>query len=92
MGSMTREQWRGVLPAITTPFAPDGDVDHVFLAGHARRLLASGCRGIVALGSLGEGATLTTAEKLAVLHTCVQSVGDRIPWWLVSPRSRPMRP
>ena len=79
MPSMTPEQWQGVFPAITTPFTPEGDVDHEFLAGHARRLLASGCRGLVPLGSLGEGATLTTAEKLAVLRTCVQAVGDRIP-------------
>ncbi|MES1259842.1 MAG: dihydrodipicolinate synthase family protein, partial [Gemmatimonadota bacterium] len=76
---MSADQWHGVFPAITTPFTADGDVDHVFLAGHARRLLASGSRGLVPLGSLGEGATLTTAEKLAVLRTCVQAVGDRIP-------------
>jgi 1-pyrroline-4-hydroxy-2-carboxylate deaminase len=79
MAAMTAEQWHGVFPAITTPFTATGEVDHAFLAGHARRLLASGCRGLVALGSLGEGATLTTAEKLAILRTCVQAVGDRIP-------------
>ncbi len=79
MSAMTAEQWHGVFPAITTPFTADGDVDHGFLAGHARRLLASGSRGLVALGSLGEGATLTPIEKLAILKTCVQAVGDRIP-------------
>jgi len=79
MAAMTAEQWYGVFPAITTPFTATGDVDHAFLAGHARRLLASGCRGLVALGSLGEGATLTTVEKLAILRTCVQAVGERIP-------------
>jgi dihydrodipicolinate synthase/N-acetylneuraminate lyase len=79
MPSMTPDQWQGVFPAITTPFTPEGDVDHTFLAGHARRMLASGCRGLVPLGSLGEGATLTAAEKLAVLRTCVQAVGDRMP-------------
>ena len=79
MPSMTPDQWHGVFPAITTPFTPEGDVDHTFLAGHARRMLASGCRGLVPLGSLGEGATLTAAEKLAVLRTCVQAVGDRMP-------------
>ncbi len=79
MSAMMAEQWHGVFPAITTPFTAGGEVDHAFLAGHARRLLASGCRGLVPLGSLGEGATLTTAEKLAVLRTCVQAVGDRIP-------------
>ena len=76
---MTREMWQGVLPAITTPFDTDGGVDHEFLAGHARRLVAAGCRGIVALGSLGEGATLTVAEKIEVLKTLVAAVGDRVP-------------
>ncbi len=79
MPPMTASQWSGVFPAITTPFTPDGAVDHTFLSGHARRLLASGCRGLVALGSLGEGAALTADEKLAILRTCVQAVGDRIP-------------
>ncbi|HEY4321573.1 MAG TPA: dihydrodipicolinate synthase family protein [Gemmatimonadales bacterium] len=79
MASMTRAQWAGVFPAITTPFLPDGQVDHAFLAGHARRMLASGCRGLVPLGSLGEAATLSLAEKVAILRTCVQAVGDRIP-------------
>lgn len=79
MSSMTAAQWQGVFPAITTPFLPDGTVDHGFLAAHARRFLASGCRGVVALGSLGEGATLTFDEKVEVLRTLVASVGDRIP-------------
>jgi 4-hydroxy-tetrahydrodipicolinate synthase len=79
MASMTPSQWYGVFPAITTPFTANGEVDHSFLAGHARRMTASGCRGLVALGSLGEGATLTTDEKLAILETCVQAVGDRVP-------------
>jgi dihydrodipicolinate synthase/N-acetylneuraminate lyase len=76
---MSPEQWSGVFPAITTPFTPDGDVDHPFLAGHARRMFASGCRGLVPLGSLGEGATLSTEEKIAILRTCVQAVGERMP-------------
>ncbi|MGH7584465.1 MAG: dihydrodipicolinate synthase family protein [Gemmatimonadales bacterium] len=79
MAAMTPDQWFGVFPAITTPFTPEGDIDHAYLAGHVRRLLASGCRGVIALGSLGEGATLTAGEKLAVLQTCVRAVGDRIP-------------
>ena len=46
--------WKGVIPAITTPFKPDYSVDHAFLAKHARWLIETGCDGIVALGSLGE--------------------------------------
>ena len=79
MSAMTPDEWRGVMPAITTPFTPGDAVDHPFLAGHARRLIASGCTGLVPLGSLGEGATLTFDEKVAILATCVASVGDRVP-------------
>lgn len=41
-------------------------------------MIDAGCSGIVALGSLGEGATLQTEEKVAVLETCVRAVGSRV--------------
>jgi len=69
--------WSGVIPAITTPFREDLSVDHDFLAKHASWMIDSGCKGIVALGSLGEGATLEFDEKVAVLQTCVRAV--RVP-------------
>ena len=68
--------WQGVIPAITTPFDAQGQVDHDFLARHARWMIENGCVGIVALGSLGEGATLTFDEKIAVLKTLVAAIGD----------------
>lgn len=71
--------WRGVIPAITTPFAADGSVDHAFLAQHARQLIDAGCTGIVPLGSLGEAATLSFEEKVAVIRTLVDAIGDRAP-------------
>jgi 4-hydroxy-tetrahydrodipicolinate synthase len=69
--------WKGVTPAITTSFTKDLKVDHEFMAGHCRWLLDNGCTGIVALGSLGEGATLSFDEKVEVLRTCVSSVRGR---------------
>ena len=71
--------WHGVIPAITTPFTADGQVDHAFLASHANQLIDAGCRGIVPLGSLGEAATLTFEEKLAILRTLVQALKGRAP-------------
>jgi dihydrodipicolinate synthase/N-acetylneuraminate lyase len=69
--------WNGVIPAITTPFNADGAVDHAFLAKHAGMMMEAGCTGIVALGSLGETATLDAAEKKAVLETVAKAVGKR---------------
>ena len=71
--------WRGVLPAITTPFTAGGEVDHAFLADHAKRLVAAGCTGLVPLGSLGESATLTFDEKVAIVRTLVAAVEGRVP-------------
>ena len=71
--------WNGVMPAITTPFTADGDVDHDFLARHALWMVEAGCTGIVALGSLGEAATLSAPEKLDVLRTLAKALNGRVP-------------
>ena len=69
-------QWSGVISAITTPFGTDHAIDHAFLASHARWQVQNGCAGIVALGSLGEAATLVFDEKVAVLRTLVDALGE----------------
>jgi 1-pyrroline-4-hydroxy-2-carboxylate deaminase len=71
--------WKGVMPAITTCFTKELHVDGAFMAEHCRWLVDNGCRGIVALGSLGEGSTLSFDEKLEILRTCVDAVGGRGP-------------
>jgi 4-hydroxy-tetrahydrodipicolinate synthase len=72
-------KWEGVLPAITTPFREDLSLDLAFLKGHVCWLADRGCRGIVALGSLGEGATLRQEEKLAVLAACREALPADVP-------------
>ncbi len=71
--------WIGVMPAITTCFDQKYDVDHEFMAGHCQWLINNGCTGIVAVGSLGEGATLSTPEKLAILRNCQRALNARAP-------------
>jgi 4-hydroxy-tetrahydrodipicolinate synthase len=71
--------WKSVMPAITTCFDEDLQVDHGFMEGHCRWLLDSGCQGIVPLGSLGEGATLSFDEKVQILRTSVTAVNGRAP-------------
>ncbi len=71
--------WKGVIPAITTPFNADLSVDEGFLTKHARWLVDEGSIGLVPIGSLGESATLNAAEKRKVMETCVRAVGDRVP-------------
>ena len=76
---MEQQHWHGVFAAITTPFSADLSVDHDFLREHTAWLVDNGCTGIVALGSLGESATLTFDEKVAILESCHAAVGNRVP-------------
>ncbi|MBA3699793.1 MAG: dihydrodipicolinate synthase family protein [Planctomycetes bacterium] len=65
--------FNGVMPAVTTPFTADLEVDYSSLTRQVRLLLEHGCSGIVPCGSLGEGATLSVEEKSRVIATCVAS-------------------
>ena len=71
--------WKGVIPAITTPFNEDLSIDYGFLGEHANWMIDAGCVGIVPFGSLGEAATLRYDEKIRVIETLVQALGDRAP-------------
>src|SRR5690242_10771401 len=78
-GSAPEGIFTGVLPAITTPFHDNGSIDHAGLAEHCQWLLRQGVNGLIALGSLGEGATLGQTEKRDVLDTCLRSADRRGP-------------
>ncbi len=67
------------MPAITTCFDEALEIDHEFTKKHVRWLVENGATGIVTNGSLGEGATLTIAEKEALWRTCVNAVGEKVP-------------
>jgi len=70
--------WTGVMPAITTCFDAQLQIDHEFTAKHVKWLIDNGCTGIVTNGSLGEGGALTLDEKAALWKTCIDAVGDRV--------------
>ena len=72
-------EWEGVMPAITTCFDENLDIDHAFTAKHVNWLVDNGCTGIVTNGSLGEGGTFSLEEKVSLWKTVVDAVGDRVP-------------
>src|SRR6185437_6743265 len=72
-------KWAGVMPATTTAFDEQLNIDHAFVAHHAKWLIDNGCTGIVTPGSLGESATLSFDEKLALWKTLIDAVGERVP-------------
>ncbi|WP_029111118.1 4-hydroxy-tetrahydrodipicolinate synthase [Mycobacterium sp. URHD0025] len=66
-----------VLTAMATPFKPDGSLDLDAAARLANRLVDAGCDGLVLSGTTGESPTTTDDEKLALLRTVLEAVGDR---------------
>lgn len=74
---MEQKDWAGIFPAITTPFQADLSVDYEVFGAQARWLVECGCKGIVALGSLGEAPTLSREEKVEILKHARQSLNDK---------------
>ncbi|MGA3224072.1 MAG: dihydrodipicolinate synthase family protein [Acidobacteriaceae bacterium] len=76
---MEQKDWAGIFPAITTPFQADLSVDYEIFGAQARWLVECGCKGMVALGSLGEAPTLTREEKVEILKQARRSLDGRAP-------------
>ena len=68
--------WKGVMPATLTQFNEDLSIDHGLMAEHGKWLIENGCTAIVPHGSLGEGATLSFEEKVALQKTYVEALPD----------------
>jgi 4-hydroxy-tetrahydrodipicolinate synthase len=66
-----------VLTAMVTPFGPDGSLELPAAARLASHLVDSGCDGLVLSGTTGESPTTSDDEKLALLRTVLETVGDR---------------
>jgi hypothetical protein len=76
MGSSAKAQLRpGAYAATLTFFKPDTEeLDFVTLKKHVIRLGQAGLSGIIALGSNGEAAHLTSSERKDVVRTVRQSL------------------
>ena len=66
-----------LLTAMVTPFTADGSLDVPAAVRLANHLVDAGCDGLVLSGTTGESPTTTDAEKLTLLRTVLEAVGDR---------------
>jgi 4-hydroxy-tetrahydrodipicolinate synthase len=74
------EPFHGVLPALITPFTPDGDtIDAAALAAIVDRLVGAGVGGLVPGGSTGEFTTLTNGERRRLIELTVEAAAGRVP-------------
>lgn len=71
--------WEGVFPAIPTQFKEDLSIDIEATQKHTEALVNNGIHGIVMLGTIGEGTSLTLSEKVEVLRATVEVAGGKVP-------------
>ncbi|GKW13029.1 dihydrodipicolinate synthase family protein [Pectobacterium carotovorum subsp. carotovorum] len=69
----------GVFPYLVSPVRPDGQVDKPVLAQLTEHLIQCGVHGVVPLGSTGEFAYLSAAQRLDVVKTVIETTAGRVP-------------
>jgi len=75
---MTNPLFKGVFPALITPFR-DGEVDEAAFRALVERQIAGGVHGLVPVGTTGETSTLSHEEHRRVVELCVQVTAKRVP-------------
>jgi 1-pyrroline-4-hydroxy-2-carboxylate deaminase len=71
--------WSGVFPAATTQFGADMQVDLPATQNVHRALLRDGVHGLVLMGTVGEGNSLSAEEKRSVLSAAVEASEGKVP-------------
>lgn len=72
-------KFTGTGVALITPFNEDGTVDHKGLTNVVNHCVEGGVEYLVALGTTGESATLSSEEKLEVVSTIQTANAGRVP-------------
>ncbi|UOE51214.1 dihydrodipicolinate synthase family protein [Mucilaginibacter sp. SMC90] len=71
--------WKGVLPAVTTKFTDNDELDFDAFDINLNAQLEAGVDGFILGGSLGEASVLSDDEKFALLAHTVEFVNGKVP-------------
>jgi len=71
--------WEGVMPAVTTKFTSDDQLDLETFEKNLNAQLEAGVSGIILGGTLGEASTLTREEKEVLIKFTISIVAGRVP-------------
>ena len=76
---MSSFEWKGVFPALLTPFDANDQVDLAMYEKNLDAQVEAGIHGIIIGGSLGEASTLTIEEKELLVRFSVKKLTGKIP-------------
>lgn len=71
--------WTGVMPAVTTKFTAQDELDLNMFEVNIQAQLEAGVNGIILGGTLGEASTLTDDEKRILIQETVRIVAGKVP-------------
>jgi 4-hydroxy-tetrahydrodipicolinate synthase len=72
-------EWKGIFPALTTPFTANDELDLPMFEKNLDAQVNAGVHGVIIGGSLGEASTLTTSEKEQLMGIASKKLKARIP-------------
>jgi 4-hydroxy-tetrahydrodipicolinate synthase len=72
-------QWKGILPALTTPFLKNNELDLALFEKNLEAQITAGVHGIIIGGSLGEASTLEAIEKKQLIQCATKALNGRVP-------------
>lgn len=72
-------EWKGVFPALLTPFTKNDEPDLAMFEKNLKAQLDAGIHGIIIGGSLGEASTITEHEKEELTEFSVEYLNGKIP-------------
>lgn len=74
-------EWHGYIPAITTPFSREGQLDLDALAGQIGWMVEQRMHGIILAGTSGEWFSMTSAERAALFTEGARNAGGKM--WVI---------
>ena len=72
-------EWKGIMPAVTTKFTDNDQLDLLIFEKNIQAQLDAGVHGIVLGGTLGEASTLLDEEKRELTKVTVSMVEGKVP-------------
>lgn len=76
---MSNVTWRGVYPAVLTPFKEDDSIDFEIFEKNINAQIEAGVEGIILCGTLGEASTLEQSERMELLVFTKKLVQGKVP-------------
>jgi len=76
---MKNAKFKGIFPAIITPFNSEGDVEFRYLRDVARFHMEKGVHGFFVCGSAGEGPLMSTEQRKTVAEALLKETSGRVP-------------